>query len=133
MFSLQVFLQSGFGIFAGVRRIQIGQIRLKKLQDRLLCRIEAAIEEHRSENGFERIGKNRRALGSAAFALTLAETQMSAKIDGQGNVGKGFLPDEIGAKAGQVSFTDRGELLEQCVRNDAVEDTVAEKLQSLVM
>jgi hypothetical protein len=69
-----------------------------------LARLEAGIEENRSEQGFQRVGQNGWPAKAAAFQLTLAQAQVFAKLQAVGISVQGFLAHQIGAQAGQVAF-----------------------------
>ncbi len=131
--SLQPFLQGGLGVLARLARIDPVDAGLVEPFDGRSRGLEAGIQIDRPEDGFQRIGENRRTPETAAFQLALAQTQGIAQAKIGGNFGQGFLTHQVGAQARQFAFLERREMLIQERRDGAVEHAVAQKLEPFVV
>ena len=96
-------------------------------------RVVSAVDEDRSEHRFERVGENRRAVGSAALVLALTEPDLAAETEAPRDAGERVLVHERGAHPGQVAFGKGGEALVERGADDAVQHGVADELEALVM
>mgnify|MGYP007088719712 CR=1 FL=1 len=105
---------------------------VKTLDDRLRG-IEAAVEKHRAQHGFQRVCKDRRAAEAAAAQFAFTKAQAFGNIKGLSNLVERLLLDQIGADARQIAFVQFAETLEQKRSHRAIQDGVAEKLEPFVM
>ena len=71
--SLQPFLQAGLGILGHRPRTQLVEQRQVEPGNRLLGGFEAGVEIDGADQRLQRIGENRRTLGTAAFQLAFAQ------------------------------------------------------------
>ena len=78
---LQPFLQPRLGVLAERRRIGLRQHVAEAGHDHRARRIEAAVQKHRAEHRFERVGENRRAIGAAALQLAFAQLDFAPQSE----------------------------------------------------
>src|SRR5260221_3123615 len=105
---------------------------VEPLDDRLRG-FEAAIEENRAENRFERVCQDRWAAKTAAAQLALAEPECLRNIQGLSNFVQRLLFDQVGANSGQITLVELAETLKQKRGHHAVEDRIAQELEPFVM
>jgi hypothetical protein len=98
-----------------------------------LRRRKTAVEEDCTYNGFHAIGQDRRTLKAAALEFALTQAQIRSQLQPIRQFGQGLLPHQAGAQARQLTLLQLAESLVQLVRDAAIEDAVAEKLDALVV
>ena len=101
--------------------------------DEVARRLQAAIEERRSDQRLERVGEDRRAHRSAAARFAFAESDRIGQAELQRGAEQAVLADEVGANARQVALVRIAQPLEQEARNDQAQDGVAEEFEALVV
>jgi hypothetical protein len=104
LFALQEFLQQGLGVLAEGARVDRVQQRDIEGADRVARAVEAAVEEDRAEQGFERIGQDRRTAETARLQFALAQAQELRQLELLGDLVQRLLLDQVGAQARQVAF-----------------------------
>src|SRR5258706_4700873 len=105
----------------------------EELGDCALHRIESAIEEDRAEQCFERVGEDRRAAEATALELAFAQPQPVTEPQAECGPGERGLVHERRAQARQVALGKVGEALIEEYRDGAVEKSVAEEFEPLVV
>src|SRR5258706_609541 len=75
----------------------------------------------------------RRPRKPATFHLAFSQAQEISEAQCFGNVGQGLLLDQIGAQARQIALIQTCIFLEQQLGNRAIENSIAKKLQPLVV
>ena len=130
---LQPLLKLGFGVFAHRAHLRIDFDIAKQMAHQRGCRVIAGIQVHRTDHRLHGIGQDGRALPSAGFQLTLAQTQHGRQAQLIGQHHQRVLLDQIGPCARQVAFGQARQLAVEQVGNGEVEHRVAQKLQPLVV
>ena len=130
---LQPFLQTGLGVLAGLQRVGLRKLLAVQTEDDTLRSFEAAIEIDCTDHGLDRIGQNRWAMFATAPEFALAETQIGAEIQIDGNSMQALLAHEIGTQARHFSLADVAEAFEERNGNDAIENRVPEEFEALVV
>ena len=95
--------------------------------------LEAAVEEHRADQRFERIGEDRRPPEAAALQLALAQPQVVAEREASRQLVQPLLAHQARAQARQLAFPEVREPVVELGGDDAVEHAVAEELEPLVV
>ncbi len=91
------------------------------------------IEVHRANDGFQRIGQDRRALVPPGTLLAVAQAQPCRQSETGRDLEQGVLLDQIRPHTGEIAFGQLAELLEQQARDGQIEHRVTEKLQPFVV
>ncbi|KGC40001.1 hypothetical protein DO73_4817 [Burkholderia pseudomallei] len=131
--ALQILLQQRFRVLAERARIDMVENRHVQPLDHPLGGFEAAIEEHRPDDGFECVREDRRSSESAAAQFAFAEPQAVRDIEGLSNFVQRLLLDEVRPYARQIAFVQLAEALKQKGGHRAIQNGIAEKLEPFVM
>lgn len=94
--------------------------------------VEAAVEIHRADDCFERIGEDGLLVGTTRGSLAFAQQQGRAEVEASGDVGQADRVDDAGPELGQLTFGKLGIPGIDLVGNDHAQHGVAKKLQALV-
>jgi hypothetical protein len=105
---------------------------LEKIEDELLDHFGSSIEIQRADEGFERIGKDRCFVSSTRCILTDAEEQPLTEPNSPRGICKGFGVHERFAKFGENPFALLGVLRVDPLRNDPLQDGIAEEFEAFV-
>src|SRR5438046_9108120 len=92
-----------------------------------------AIEILRAADRFQRVGEDRLAAKAPAPELAGPELQGFTEAQREGHLGERLAAHQPGAQAAQVPFGCLREGRIQMMRDDEIEDGVAEKLEPLVV
>ena len=95
--------------------------------------VEAGVQEHGAEQGFDRVGQDRWPAKTAALQFAFAQAQVLGQLQALGDVRQRSLLDQVGAQARQIALVDLRVTLEQHRRDDEVEHGIPEELQALVV
>ena len=92
-----------------------------------------AVEIHGADERLVGVGEGGGALTAAAGFLAASHHEIAAEIDIGGVHTEAFATDELGAQFGEVAFRVVGEMVEEVLGKDELEDGVAEELQALII
>src|SRR6267143_704158 len=130
---LKQLLQKRLRVLAGRRRIHRGKQRLIQAPNGFAGRRKTPVDKDGADQSFERVGQNRGPRESAAPQLAFAQLQVIADAERLRQLMQGLLAHQLRAQPRQVSLGKLVEALEQLGRDHAVQNPVAQELQSLVV
>ena len=125
---LQPLLQLGLGVFAHGLHVGLDVDLGEQAFNQGLCVLVAAVQVDRANDGFERIGEDRRAVLPARAHLALAQPHHGRQIQFFGQLVQRVLLDQVGPHPRQVAFGQIGQLGVQQVGHRQVEHRVTQKL-----
>jgi len=131
--ALQILLQQCLAVLAKCLWIDCLQHRLEQLADDGAGSIESAVQKDRAENSLHCVSQDRRATEAAAFHFSFAQPQKVGEDQSLGDIGERLLLDQVGTQPRQITFVQTRVLLEQDLRNGAVQYCIAEELEALVV
>ena len=120
-------------VLARCRGIGLRQHVAEAGHDHRARRIEAAVQKHRAENSFERVGENGRAIGATALQLSFTQLDFAPQSERSRDPRQRVLIDERRADARQITFGQRTKALEQRNADDAVEHRIADEFEPFVV
>jgi len=109
------------------------EIRFPQLQDESFRRLEAAVEEQRTDQCLDDIADDILALAGAVLACLLAEANEGGDSDLAAVLGAGFAVDERVIALGKIALGLFGITLVERSSDDHPKHSVAEELQSFVI
>jgi len=130
---LQQFLEPGLGV---LERLGIRKCRntfSHQSLDELARRFDPPVQEYRTDDGFQGIGKNGIPKKTAALELAGAQQNMVAEIQLSCDFSQGTLTHNPRSKAGEIAFRNIGPGNKEQFGHDHVEDRIAEELESFVI
>ena len=86
--ALQILLQQRLAVLAQGLGIDVLDHRFEQARDHAAAGLEAAVDQHRAEDRFHRVGQDRGPPEAAAFHLALAQTQKVRQRDPLGDLGQ---------------------------------------------
>ncbi|MDT4864545.1 hypothetical protein FQZ97_993090 [compost metagenome] len=91
------------------------------------------VEVHRANDGFQRVGQDRRTFVPPGTLLAVPEAQSRHQTETRRDLEQGVLLDQIRPHTGEIAFWQLAELLEQQARDGQIEHRVTEELQPFVV
>lgn len=131
--SLKKLLEPGLGILEIVRIGQRSLAPIDQVVDDAPCLLETAIEENRSKDRLDGIGKDRFTQESTAFPFPHAEAKVLPDIELSRQLGQGAVADQARSQATQITFGGFGTAFEEQLGDHEIQQAVAEELKALVM
>ncbi len=131
--SLQPFLQGRFRVLAPAFQGGFGQQGLEQSQHQVTGGLEAGIKVDRTDDGLQRIGQNRGALGASALGLAFAEAHDLGQAQLHRQAVQHVLAHQMGSDAGEVALVTAVEAAVEQARHTETEYGVAQELEALVV
>src|SRR5690606_16313387 len=94
---------------------------------------ETGIEEHGADDGLHRIGEHRLFCAAAGHLFAPAHFQVTAEIEGGGNIGKGLSADDAVLHQREIALGQIGVLAKEMLNYGKAEDGIAKKLKRLIV
>src|SRR5690606_14472635 len=94
---------------------------------------ESGIQVDGTEQGFEGIGKYRRATKAAGFQLALTQTQEVRQFQALSDFIQGLLLDQVRPEPGQIALVYLVVAIKQQGSDHTIQDGVAQELKALIM
>ncbi len=130
---LEEFLEAAFGVVVGGVDLEVFEEFAGFGQDDAADGDEVAIQIHGADEGLEGIGKGAGAVAAAVGFFAAAHHEVAAEAEALGQEAEAVARDDAGADLGQVAFGKAGELIEEVLGEDELEDGVAEEFEPLVI
>ena len=102
------------------------------VQNQRLGRREAAVDEHRSDQGFTHIAKDRLLLAPPAPRFAETQRDMGADVPLGGDLGAGFAPHELGEPHRQFALARLRKGLVKPARDHNAQHPVAQEFEPLI-
>src|SRR3954470_6102472 len=118
---LQGRLRVADGLARGVQPLGEGA------RDERLRRLIAAVEKHRADHRLAYVGQDGAVAPPPRARLTGPEMEAGPDVPGEGDVGAGVAPDEVGEAARHLAFRRFGESQEQQLRDGEAEHPVPQE------
>src|SRR5262249_30962008 len=94
---------------------------------------QTAIDKNGAENCFKGVGKGGSAVASTVRFLAATKNEVFAEAERAALFGKRAAGDRVCAGPWERAFVERGEMVVEIAREDELDDSVAEKLEALIV
>lgn len=129
---LQELLQFTFRVFQYRNDVEASEGIVKLAKNKVLCRLEPAIEKNGAEQRFKGVGQRRTSIPSAVQFFPSAEDEMLAYAQLARALRQRTAIHQFGPALRKRAFTKIWKFFVQLARQDKLQYRIAEKLKTLI-